>query len=291
MKTPRIEHSAHTWHDLEPPVSHRRTRGEHFDNRRAVSHDAKATRVTKQPGDGAPVREAVTPRRHTGGSPACAVTTFQKPVAEPDCAVEPSPTTDSNSGPGIRHSQEGPRCDLHRTTTRQRHMEPELLTLGISASAPPTNAGESCSSSPDSTSESSASARTGTTDPSDQPGVSDDPRHRLRCPATLHSALGGIRTPNLLIRSQMLYPLSYERRWRTSRGVGSEACTSPSGRTPSRPRVRSHRSVGERPWSEPLGVRFSAGDPQPLADVHIEQVERCRGGGPRGHETGTRIVG
>ncbi len=25
-------------------------------------------------------------------------------------------------------------------------------------------------------------------------------------------ALGGIRTPNLLIRSQMLYPLSYERR-------------------------------------------------------------------------------
>ena len=29
----------------------------------------------------------------------------------------------------------------------------------------------------------------------------------LRC-----SALGGNRTPNLLIRSQMLYPLSYERR-------------------------------------------------------------------------------
>ena len=27
-------------------------------------------------------------------------------------------------------------------------------------------------------------------------------------------ALGGIRTPNLLIRSQMLYPLSYERRLR-----------------------------------------------------------------------------
>jgi hypothetical protein len=27
-------------------------------------------------------------------------------------------------------------------------------------------------------------------------------------------ALGGIRTPNLLIRSQMLYPLSYERRAR-----------------------------------------------------------------------------
>jgi hypothetical protein len=27
----------------------------------------------------------------------------------------------------------------------------------------------------------------------------------------LAGALGGIRTPNLLIRSQMLYPLSYER--------------------------------------------------------------------------------
>ncbi len=32
-------------------------------------------------------------------------------------------------------------------------------------------------------------------------------------PSDLHlcCALGGIRTPNLLIRSQMLYPLSYER--------------------------------------------------------------------------------
>ena len=29
-------------------------------------------------------------------------------------------------------------------------------------------------------------------------------------------ALGGIRTPNLLIRSQMLYPLSYERRTTSS---------------------------------------------------------------------------
>jgi hypothetical protein len=28
---------------------------------------------------------------------------------------------------------------------------------------------------------------------------------------TIVSALGAIRTPNLLIRSQMLYPLSYER--------------------------------------------------------------------------------
>ena len=32
-----------------------------------------------------------------------------------------------------------------------------------------------------------------------------------RCDPDLRSALGGTRTPNLLIRSQMLYPLSYER--------------------------------------------------------------------------------
>ena len=31
----------------------------------------------------------------------------------------------------------------------------------------------------------------------------------------LSGALGGTRTPSLLIRSQMLYPLSYERRCRT----------------------------------------------------------------------------
>jgi hypothetical protein len=30
-------------------------------------------------------------------------------------------------------------------------------------------------------------------------------------PQFKRSALGGTRTPNLLIRSQMLYPLSYER--------------------------------------------------------------------------------
>jgi hypothetical protein len=36
---------------------------------------------------------------------------------------------------------------------------------------------------------------------------------RARMGSDLHqlSALGGSRTPNLLIRSQMLYPLSYER--------------------------------------------------------------------------------
>ena len=45
----------------------------------------------------------------------------------------------------------------------------------------------------------------------------------------LASALGGIRTPNLLIRSQMLYPLSYERRVCASQsrrrpGSGTQRC-------------------------------------------------------------------
>src|SRR3954471_1025041 len=38
------------------------------------------------------------------------------------------------------------------------------------------------------------------------------------------SALGGIRTPNLLIRSQMLYPLSYERWWSRDSVGDSAAC-------------------------------------------------------------------
>ena len=35
---------------------------------------------------------------------------------------------------------------------------------------------------------------------------------RIASDLQFSSALGGIRTPNLLIRSQMLYPLSYQRR-------------------------------------------------------------------------------
>jgi hypothetical protein len=37
-------------------------------------------------------------------------------------------------------------------------------------------------------------------------------------PLVRRGALGGIRTPNLLIRSQVLYPLSYERA--KSKGTG-----------------------------------------------------------------------
>ncbi len=40
------------------------------------------------------------------------------------------------------------------------------------------------------------------------------PRSMARLAWASVGALGGIRTPNLLIRSQMLYPLSYERRAR-----------------------------------------------------------------------------
>ena len=45
-----------------------------------------------------------------------------------------------------------------------------------------------------------------------QPWESKKPRSRGIDLGFLLRALGGIRTPNLLIRSQMLYPLSYERR-------------------------------------------------------------------------------
>src|SRR5438270_13722493 len=38
-------------------------------------------------------------------------------------------------------------------------------------------------------------------------------------------ALGGIRTPNLLIRSQMLYPLSYERRLEPGQSTGGAAAS------------------------------------------------------------------
>ena len=47
----------------------------------------------------------------------------------------------------------------------------------------------------------------------------------------LSGALGGTRTPNLLIRSQMLYPLSYERRLQQYTGArtlpvrASSACS------------------------------------------------------------------
>jgi hypothetical protein len=40
----------------------------------------------------------------------------------------------------------------------------------------------------------------------------------------LAGALGGTRTPNLLIRSQMLYPLSYERRAEPSIVYGNREC-------------------------------------------------------------------
>jgi hypothetical protein len=44
-------------------------------------------------------------------------------------------------------------------------------------------------------------------------GVYESPGQRGSAWASVtRGALGGIRTPNLLIRSQMLYPLSYERR-------------------------------------------------------------------------------
>jgi hypothetical protein len=55
-------------------------------------------------------------------------------------------------------------------------------------------------------------------------------------------ALGGIRTPNLLIRSQMLYPLSYERRTtkgNDTRGMGVGANRLPGRRRYGVPRLTS----------------------------------------------------
>ena len=78
---------------------------------------------------------------------------------------------------------------------------------------------------------------------------------------TPYSAPEGIRTPNLLIRSQMLYPLSYER-------LGAESRGSPPGLSP----VGGHRADldgaaeagggdagGHREEAGPLPFRIRAG--------------------------------
>ena len=56
----------------------------------------------------------------------------------------------------------------------------------------------------------------------------DDPDHQMGSRSS--RALGGIRTPNLLIRSQMLYPLSYERRkWDVQVQLQREITPTPPG--------------------------------------------------------------
>jgi hypothetical protein len=52
--------------------------------------------------------------------------------------------------------------------------------------------------------------------PSGMSPETQKPRSDGVCLGLRICALGGIRTPNLLIRSQMLYPLSYERRTTSS---------------------------------------------------------------------------
>ncbi len=56
-------------------------------------------------------------------------------------------------------------------------------------------------------------------------------------------ALGGTRTPNLLIRSQMLYPLSYERSWCVAslRRTGGSLTRSTAAR-------RDCGDVSSQPW-------------------------------------------
>src|ERR1700722_19558704 len=55
---------------------------------------------------------------------------------------------------------------------------------------------------------------------------SDLPKDDQGSGLQLHCALGGTRTPNLLIRSQVLYPLSYERWCRNSlRYIAGRLCS------------------------------------------------------------------
>jgi hypothetical protein len=77
----------------------------------------------------------------------------------------------------------------------------------------------------------------------------------------LGGALGGIRTPNLLIRSQMLYPLSYERLRATpgkntrASGVGANQ----AGTVPVTSQARAVRSNG--PSCMPSRSRYAAFNP------------------------------
>ena len=66
--------------------------------------------------------------------------------------------------------------------------------------------------------------------------TADAKRSRISRTAHLLGAPGEIRTPNLLIRSQMLYPLSYGRRSRTT----DEESIRPAGHTGNRgqPRIQ-----------------------------------------------------
>src|SRR5262245_48289381 len=114
------------------------------------------------------------------------------------------------------------------STTPARSPCASTAACTTSASAPNTAPPKSsCSSTtttyasstplPASSSASSPSTRPRTTNPAAcHPDPNLEPRDKgsrcFRCLATSQGALGGIRTPNLLIRSQMLYPLSYERR-------------------------------------------------------------------------------
>ena len=78
-------------------------------------------------------------------------------------------------------------------------------------------------------------------------------------PQVRTSALGAIRTPNLLIRSQMLYPLSYERRlarslyrtrFRHRPGFGAVGATTPRQHN-GRPRWGRPFRAAEREGFEP----------------------------------------
>ena len=92
------------------------------------------------------------------------------------------------------------------------------------------------------------------------------PRSEGVCLGFCVSALGGIRTPNLLIRSQMLYPLSYER-WASE----SLACRLHQDEIgPRWPRAR--RPASPSHAQGPLTTRG------PSAQAQADAVTRCRNG-------------
>ena len=92
-------------------------------------------------------------------------------------------------------------------------------------------------------------------------------------PASCLRALGGTRTPNLLIRSQMLYPLSYERsglsiqcpaRWLCSIGVHPQWAQWTTQDAP-RANVRRHRAAGGGAGMGPSGTPSLVYDQVPRA--------------------------
>src|ERR1700722_20145723 len=102
----------------------------------------------------------------------------------------------------------------------------------------------------------------------------DGPGLRVR------GALGGTRTPNLLIRSQMLYPLSYERR------CGGQSTTRGANSVPSRFErgYGSRQTVlsGRTPLPPATGLSATSGPPRQDQGTSLRDGDRVLGVGRAG---------